>query len=303
MWFKNLRLYQLTKNALPKDEELLENQLREQEFNECGSQDLQSIGWVSPLGKHGKMLNHQIAQCVVFCAKKQEKVLPASVINELLNDRIADIEESEARKVYKKERTQLKDDLVCELLPRAFTKSRLTYGYIDTKKQWLIVDASSAAGAEELINLLRHSLGSLSLVPWSTVQLPTDTLTSWLEHIPGGDFELGFEAELTSRVVDGGTARVKDQDLGSDEIRSMLENGKRVKKLSLLWRDQISAVVDDELAVKRLKFTEVFEESMDLPDTDSITAQLDQELNIMCLSLREYLESLSNAMGGLKKIS
>ena len=302
MWFKNLRLYQLTKNPLPADEEILERQLQEQEFKECGSQDLQSIGWVSPLGKHGQILNHPIADCVVFCAKKQEKVLPASVINEILGDRISEIEEAEARKVYKKERTQLKDDLICELLPRAFTKSRLTYGYIDIKKQWLVVNSSSAAGAEELINLLRNSLGSLSLVPWSTNQLPSDTLTSWLENAPGGEFELGFEAELVSRVADGGTARVKDQDLASDEIQSMLENGKRVKKLSLVWKDQISAVIDEELSVKRLKFTEVFEESLDLPDTDSIAAQLDQELNIMCLSLREYLVDLANVMGGLKTI-
>jgi len=133
--------------------------------------------------------------------------------------------------------------------------------------------------------------------------LPTETLTNWLENPPGAPFELGYEAELVSRAAEGGTARVKDQDLGSDEIRSMLENNKRVKKLALMWKDQISAVIDEELAVKKLKFTEVFEENADLGDTDSIAAQLDQELNIMCLSLREYLIDLSKVMGGLSRVT
>jgi len=165
MWFKNLRLYQLVKNPLPEDEMMLEDQLAEHTFKGCGSQDLQSVGLVSPLGKHGEMLSHSVAECVVFCVKKQDKVLPASVVNELLNDRIEEIEEEQARKVYRKERAQLKDELMMDLLPKAFTKSRLTYAYIDKKQQWLVVNSSSATAAEEVINVLRNALGSFSLVP------------------------------------------------------------------------------------------------------------------------------------------
>ena len=297
MWFKNLRLYQLTQ-PFALSSLILEEKLQDNLFVGCGSQDASKLGWVSPFGRHGTALVHEAAEGVWLTAKKQEKVLPASVVNELLAERVADIEEEQSRKVYKKEKAQLKDDLLVELLPRAFTKSSLISGYIDLKRGWFVVNSSSASRAEELINLLRDSIGSFALVPWSTQQLPSDTLTQWLETRAPQGFVVGEEAELISRMVDGGVARLKEQDLLGGEVRLMLESGKRVKRLELVWRDQMSAIVDEELAIKRLKLTDSFQESLDLVDSDSIAAQLDHEFASMVVTYRGFLDDLLAAFGG-----
>lgn len=69
----------------------------------------------------------------MLCGKKEEKVVPGSVVNEMLQERISEIEEREARKLPAKERNRLKDELIFELLPRAFSFSKKTYAYIDSQ--------------------------------------------------------------------------------------------------------------------------------------------------------------------------
>lgn len=298
MWFKNLRLYRLTQ-PINMDAEALSELLEQNSFIPCGSQDLQRVGWVPTLGKNSETFAHEASQAILVTLKKQEKVLPASVVNELLAEKIDEIQEEQARRVYSKEKQQLKDEIMIDLLPRAFTKSRTIKAYIDTKRQWLIVDASSAAASEELLNALRNALGTLSVVPWSTTQVPEDTLTHWLEHGVPAMFELGLEAELISKLGDGSIARVREQDLSSDEIKTMLESGKRVKRLGIIWNEHISCTLDDELAIKRIKFTDMFMESMDMADTDTVAEQMDHEFNLMVATYRDYLDALIEAMGGL----
>lgn len=299
MWFSNLRLYRLV-SPLNKTAEQFEEALNTQAFTPCASQEMTTTGWVEPLGKHGSQKLHVCGSAWVVSMKRQERVLPASVVNELVAEKVDEIETAEARKVYKKEKTQIKEELIFELTPKAFCKSRVVRAYLDTTKNWLIVDASSATVAEELINLLRDSLGSFAVVPWSTRQTPSDTLTHWLSHGVEGEFELGSEVELVSRAIDGGAARLKDQLLIGDEVQTLLANNKRVKKLALVWREHISCIVDEELAIKRVKFTEGFEEGLDNPETDTIADQLDYELSVMVEIYRPFLEAMIEAFGGFE---
>jgi len=50
----------------------------------------------------------------------------------------------------KKERTEIKDELIFDLLPKALYLFTQIYAYIDPKGGWLIVDAASAKSAEDL---------------------------------------------------------------------------------------------------------------------------------------------------------
>jgi recombination associated protein RdgC len=83
-----------------------------------------------------------------------------------------------------------------------------------------------------------------------------------------------------------------------DEVKLMLESGKRVKRLELLWREQMSAIVDEDLAIKRLKLTDAFQESLETVDGDSIAAQLDHEFASMVVIYRGFLDDLLAAFGG-----
>jgi recombination associated protein RdgC len=77
------------------------------------------------------------------------------------------------------------------------------YAYIDPKGGWLIVDAASAKSAEDLLSLLRKSLGSLPAVPLNTLEKPTATMTQWLlNNKAPDDITIEDECELRSPEED-----------------------------------------------------------------------------------------------------
>jgi recombination associated protein RdgC len=298
MWFKNARVYRIQHAEAIKLEKL-EQQLAAQAFKPCAQSEQKRSGWVSALGKHSECLVHTTGQTALLSMKIQERVLPAGVVNELLLEKIDEIEVQEHRRVYKKEKTQLKEDLILELTPRAFCRSKWIKGYLDLSAGWIVINASSASSAEDFLALLRDSLGSLSVVPWSTQQTPSESMTHWLTHGVEGRFELGQEAEFVSRALEGGSAKIKDQELFGDEVEVLLNAGKRVKRLALVWDDRLKFVVDEELALKRIKPTDVFEETIELSESDDVLAQLDHEFVLMTGVFREWLGELAEVMGGL----
>ena len=91
----------------------------------------------------------------MLAARKEEKILPASVIRDALEEQVAQIELEQSRKVSNKEKKQIKDDVTLSLLPKAFTRYQDIFSYIDVTQGWLIIDASSFNKAEELTSYLR----------------------------------------------------------------------------------------------------------------------------------------------------
>ena len=298
MWFKNLAIYRLTETFTLSPAEL-EEKLQSLRFKPCGSTEEFSYGWSAPLGRSSEQLIHQANGFIMLCATKEEKVLPTSVINEMTADKIAEKEDQEARKLSKKERTELKDQIIFELLPRAFSFSKKTFAYIDPKGGWLVVDAASAKKAEELISFLRKNLGSLPLVPVSTKEKPVSTMTQWLtQNDSPADVLIEDECELRAPEESGGIIRCKNQDLSAPEIKNHLDTGKQVIKLAISWSDRLSFIVDENLSVKRLKFLELIQDQVADTETDSAEAQFDVDFTIMSQELSTFLPRLVEIFGG-----
>ncbi|MBW9269194.1 MAG: recombination-associated protein RdgC, partial [Candidatus Thiodiazotropha sp. (ex. Lucinisca nassula)] len=228
MWFKNLRIY-LLQQPLNLSQEAMEEQLKSKAFQSCGSQELMSLGWDTPLGRQSEMLVHEIAGCQMICARQEEKLLPSTVINEIVEEKISEIEQGEGRKVGRKERTELREDTFQQLLPQAFSRHTRQYAMIDKQQGWILVDAASANRAEALITLLRDTLGSLPVKPLESATAPSFIMTEWLKH-PGQhkNFSLLDSCELQDRSEESSVVRCKGQDLTADEILAHLEAGKDV---------------------------------------------------------------------------
>ncbi|MCB1858284.1 MAG: recombination-associated protein RdgC [Gammaproteobacteria bacterium] len=301
MWFRNLQLYCLTQ-PFDLDDEALDAQLQTRRSRECGGLEASTLGWEKPLGRHGVMLTHGVAQYVMICAKRYDRVLPTAVLQENLENRVAIIEEEENREVRRKERREIKDALMVELLPKAFSKSSLTYAYIDRRGSWLVVDAATPKRAEALITLLRETLGSLPLKPIEVMQSPADTMTGWLKNrrLPGF-LNLGDECELRDTVDGGGIVRCRGQDLEGEEIGSHLKAGKQAVKLSLEWQQRIDFLVTAELAVKRLKFKEIVQEEAAGDEISDYAARFDGDFALMTGELSRFISSLVGCFGGLSE--
>jgi len=302
MWFKNLALYRFTEPfTLTADE--LEEKLADKHFRPCGSHDEFSLGWTSPVGNTSEQLIHASNGFLMLCLKKEEKVVPAGVINEMLQDKIAEVEEQEARKLSKKERTALKDELIFELLPRAFSFSKKTYAYIDPKGGWIIADAASAKKAEDLLSYLRKGLGSLPVVPVNTTDKPIATMTQWLvdnSSVPK-DLVIEDECELRSPEDEGSIIRCKKHNLALPEIINHLDTGKQVIKLAVNWTDRISFIIDENLAIKRLKFLDLIQDQVADTEAEDESARFDVDFSIMSLELSNFLPRLIEIFGGENK--
>ena len=302
MWFKNLALYRFTEPfTLAADE--LEDKLNDKRFRPCGSHDEFSLGWTSPAGNTTEQLIHASNGFMMLCLKKEEKVIPAAVIHEMLQEKIAEKEEQEARRLSKKERSTIKDELIFELLPRAFSFSKKTYAYIDPKGGWMVIDAASAKKAEDLLSHLRKCLGSLPVVPVNTVDKPAVIMTQWLvdKNSIAKDLLVEDECELRSTEDEGSIIRCKRHDLALPEITNHLDNGKQVIKLALNWTDRLSFIIDENLAIKRLKFLDLIQDQVADTEADDEVAQFDVDFSIMTLELAKFLPRLLEIFGGENK--
>ena len=240
MWFSNLYIYRFTK-PFAFSAKQVDNRLLKNEFQACSSLQASSYGWVPPLGRHGEQFIHEANGNILVCARKEEKILPAAVIRDIVNDKVAEIEENQARQVRRKERETMRDEVMLDLLPKAFSRSNLTFAYICPHDNLLVVNASSAKKSEELLNQLRSSLGTLPVVAPVMKTSPAAIMTRWLDKNKAPtNFIIGDECELRDANDEGGIIRCKHQDLTADEIQSHLSAGKQVVKLSITWGDCLS---------------------------------------------------------------
>ncbi|MEX0963863.1 MAG: recombination-associated protein RdgC [Pseudohongiellaceae bacterium] len=300
MWFKNVRLYCLNE-AIDASPEELEQQLIEQVFHPCGSHDKSKYGWVSPLGKEGEMLTHVQGDYIMLCAQKQERILPTSVVNEVTEEKVAELEERQGRKIYRKEKRQIKDDVFVSLLPRAFTRNQQTFAYISAKDNLIVVNSASAPKAEALLNLLRESLGSLKVSIPDAKRAPSNVMTRWLKEQKASDnFLIDEDCELYNPTDGSNIVRCKGQDLCSEEIESHLEAGKQVKNLGVTWNSLLSCTLGDDLSVKRIKFVGMKEEESN-EEIESAAQKFDQEFAVMTLELSGFFKSFFAAFGGLQE--
>jgi recombination associated protein RdgC len=298
MWFKNLSLFRLTEPfAFSADE--LNERLQAGQFRSCGNLDFMSYGWTTPVGQDESALVYSLNNNLMVCAKKEEKILPAGVINEIVQQRIEEAEERKGGGLSKRERTQLRDDVVHELLPKAFTHSRRTFAYIDVKGGWLLVDSASGKKAEELVSHLRKCLGSLPVILPSTRERPASVMTQWLVNgaIPSG-FAFDSECELRSTEAEGGIVRCKRQDLTAPEVQNHIEAGKEVVKMALTWDERIGFLLNDDLSVKRLKFLDVVQDQAAEVEAADEIERFDVDFAILALELSNFVPKLMQLFGG-----
>ena len=298
-FFKNAIIYRISNPmSLMAQLATIEQQLLPFQFTPCGSQDTARTGWV-PATAFSQTLAHQANGQYLLTVQRQEKILPGPVIKQELNARIAKLESEQGRKLKKTEKDSLKDEVLQSLLPRAFTKDSRTQLWIDITSGLIVVDASSARKAEDALALLRKSLGSLPVIPL-TIENPVElTMTEWVRsgNAPAG-FAIGDAAELKAILADGGIARVKKQDLVSDEIKTHIEAGKLITKLALDWQQRVTFTLTDNAILTRLKFCDELIDQNDDIDREDVLARFDADFTLMTGELSALIKQLVTALGG-----
>lgn len=298
--FKSVIAYRFNK-PFTVDAAALESAMEEFKFTPCGSQDVSKFGFTNALGKLGQTLVHSAEGYYMVAVTKESKILPASAVKGAVTAKVELIEQAEGRKLARKEKDAIKDEVIQEMLPRAFTKQSVTRALIMPELQLILVDSSSYAKAEELLALLRKALGSLPVIPLSYKTPVESTLTEWLKSgsapLP---FEMQNEAEL--RCEETGIARFKDKDLREDEVLAHIATGKQAHKLALNYGQSISFIACSDCSLKRVKFSEEFIVANDEVGED-VAARLDADFILCANELHGLMCALEFSLGGYEIIN
>ncbi|KLJ00574.1 recombination-associated protein RdgC [Luteimonas sp. FCS-9] len=293
MFFKNLTLFRFPTTL---DVSELETQFGEFRLRDVGPLEMSTHGFVPALGREADTLTHRMEDGIWLAVGGQEKILPGAVVNEFLAIRIEEYEEKNARKPGGKMRKQMKDDILQELLPRAFVRPVRSDALIDLELGVIAVNTSSRKSAENVVSQVRTAMGSFPALPLNAETSPRAVMTGWIagEPLPDG-LALGEECELKDPSDQGAIVKCQRQDLQCEEITRHLDAGKQVTKLALTLDDQIEFVLGEDLIVRKFKLLDGALDTLEHTDADDRQAELDARFALMRGEFKRLFKVLEGA--------
>ncbi|MFN3311338.1 MAG: recombination-associated protein RdgC [Thermomonas sp.] len=293
MFFRNLTLFRFPPSLDLSD---LEPQLAECALKPVGALELSSRGFVPPMGQHHDGFQHPCDGAHWLTVGGEDKLLPGAVVNDLLQKKLAAIEEKEGRKPGGRTRKRLKDELIAELLPRAFVRPVRTDALLDGTLGVIAIDTSSRKVAETVVSEVRRALGSFPALPLNAEVAPRAVLTGYLagDALPDG-LTLGDECELRDPADSGAVVKIQRMELSGEEISKHLEAGKQCTRLALVLDDHVSFVIGEDLIVRKFKLLDGAVDQMESTEHDDIVAELQARLALMTGEFKRLFAVLEKA--------
>ncbi|TGV07693.1 recombination-associated protein RdgC [Alcaligenaceae bacterium 429] len=300
MQIKNLRIYRLDPSwAL--DAAQLSQLLEQHHFHPGTSQEPLSIGWIEPRAGHG--LAYQNDSQILLCMRSERKLLPSTVINQVARTKAIELEAEQGYKPGRKQMQEIKEQVITELLPRAFAVQRDTQVWIDPVNRWLCVDTASGAVGDEVMGLLAKTINPFPVLPLYTELSPGAAMTSWLlEDEAPSNLSIDQDTELRSTTENRALVKYVRHSAEPEELGRHIQSGKQCTRLALTWDDRISFVLTDGLELKRITLLDVIKEQ-----ETSISGNDDEifnsEMALITRELSRLLADLLDALGGEKRVA
>jgi recombination associated protein RdgC len=296
MWFKNLRLFRLAPSWTCTAERL-EEALEKHAYQPGGSHEMQTLGWVPP--RENGRLAHALNGQFLISLRAEKKLLPTTVINQVARAKAQDIEEQQGYKPGRKQMKEIKEHVIDELTPKAFSVYRDTQVWIDTRNHWLAIDAAAAAKSDEVLGMLAKSIEPFPVSPLYVEQSPAACMTSWLiSDEPPTGFSIDQDTELRSTSENRAAVRYVRHSIDIDDVRKHVEAGKQCTRLALTWADRVSFILTEGLEIKRVAPLDVIKEGQDTSGDDE--DRFNSDFALMTGELSRLVADLVEALGGEK---
>ncbi|MCE4539944.1 recombination-associated protein RdgC [Pelomonas sp. P7] len=255
--FKNLITYRIGE-GWQTDAAQLAEQLAKEPFLPCTPTQALAVGWAPPRGVEHAPLVEVIDGHWLLKLRREQRLLPSSVVQERVDELAEQIEEATGRKPGKKARKDLKEQATHELLPRAFTKSSATRVWIAPQQRLLFVDAGSSSRADEVVTLLIQASPGLSLQLVQTAESPAACMAAWLlDGVTPEGFQIERECELKGSDEQKPVVRYARHPLDIDEVRAHLTSGKMPTRLALSWNERVAFTLTEGFAIKKISFLDL----------------------------------------------
>jgi recombination associated protein RdgC len=165
-----------------------------------------------------------------------------------------------------------------------------------------IIRQEAERRAEELLEVLRDTLGSLAVQPIETRRAPHTSMGAWLlRGEPPGRFSVDQDLELRSPDTSQASVRYARHPLDGADIRGHLAAGKYPTRLGLTFRDRVSFLLTQKWQLQRVAFLELMRGEAGANDAAEIdeVEQFDSDFALMAGELSQLLNALVEALGGL----
>lgn len=300
--FTNALIYQLTGENQFSLVEWANDQLAGNMHGPIAPGQLSTSGFIPPFGQED-VFAEPVGKYTLFVSVcKTERMLPGKVVRRETDDRIAKIEGEQDRRVYAKERNGIKEEVIQDLLPRAF----LNHTRIDVLicYPYIFVDTASNTRAEEVLNLLRQALGSLPVLRLTPERSVADAMTGWMLS---GDtpwpFSLGESFQSRGPSGEPSTLSGKGVDLSAEELHDALGTGlQQIHQMQLIYADdeaKITFTLTTAMGLKGIRWPKEFVDQIEADvgeDGDPVT-EARATLLLLAITLKLLVRSLLLALG------
>lgn len=290
MLFKQAQLFSLNKklptqlsSLLPKLEPLI--------FKTCPPSFPVSYGWVTPTKDKAAPLVYSVGHYLLLSLQFEEKVLPSGVIKKELENKISEIQSKEDRKIYSKEKKNLRDEITQTLLPKAFTQISQIYACIDTKNQLLFTNTLQADKTKLLLSAFKKCF-DIDIMPLKLKKIPY-LLTQWVKNneTPDG-IEILDQCLLQDPNSLKRNIRAQSQSLFSPPMQHLIDSGLEVKKLLLGWQDAIKFTLTEHMHLKNIRFQDELINDADEAATESALDRFNTDFILMIKTLEPLFVAL-----------
>lgn len=304
--FKNATFFRIADGFVLPPIDLLEPALHKARFVPCGATEPESFGWVPPRGNKGEVLAEYVGGHLVVKLCTEKRAVPSSAVKAAVDERVEKYKaETGNERVPSRLKKEFKEEVLLDLLPRAFTKRSTTLLWVDPEDRFLVVDAASLAGADRIVSAFLDVLAQLpasgpaiDLKPVQTNSSPAASMAHWLttREAPWR-FSVDRDCELKTPDENKSAVRYSRHTLEIDEVAQHIVAGKVPTQLAMTWNERVSFVLADTGSVRKLKMLDVvLKEAEDAAGGED--DNFDTNIAILTGELSVLIPDLLEALGG-----
>ncbi len=299
--FKNAIVYRIGPDWQMPSLEDLQTVLQRLTFAPCGPTEEESSGWVAPRPQDHSPMAEYINDQLILKLMVERKSVPASAVKNELERRCKQIELERGRKPLRKEKKELKEDILLEFLPRAFAKRSSHIVWIDPTNRFIVVGTGSRRAADhvvdQVVDMLAATGSVLPIAMLNTQMSPSAAMAHWLTTMEAPySFTVDRDLELKQPDNEQSVVRYARHNLEIEEVVQHITSGKLPTQLALTWLDDgqahVSFVLSADLALRKIELLDdVFKDSDE-------GAGFDGDVALATGELSKLLPALINALGG-----
>ena len=192
---------------------------------------------------------------------------------------------------------EMREEIVLDLLPRAFTQKRRTFAVLS--RSYLLIDTSSPARADDMMEAIRKALDHAPFKFISTKQEPSAGMATWIQTgEPPVLMTIDSEAVLEMPTEEKPMVRYSRTNLGESDVVSRVQAGYLPKKVGMTFDDKVSFVLNHQLHLSRISIVDMLAEAERHQEAADKAEEFDGDVEIHAGELVRLLDYLVDSLGG-----